>query len=115
MGRKQVVNDANERKKFRPALTPETKENQMVSLAMDVAEQRLRNGTASAQEIVYFLKLGSIRSQTELEKIKLENEMIKAKTSVLNSSETSEKLYSEAIKSFQTYAGAGNDDTTDEY
>lgn len=114
MGRK-AINTSGEEKKMRPAITPEAKENQMISLAMDLAEKRLRNGTASSQEITYFLKLGSIRSQTELEKIKLENEMIKAKTSVLNSSENSEKLYSEAIKSFQTYAGAGNDDTTNEY
>lgn len=93
-----------------PALTPEAREQQLIALAMDVAEKRLLNGTASSQEITHFLKLGTIRAQAELEKLKLDNELIKAKTNAINNSENSEKLYSEAIKAFQIYSGSNKDE-----
>ena len=50
MGKTKVVSSSGSTRRMRPALTPEARENQMISLAMDVAEERLRNGTASSQE-----------------------------------------------------------------
>ena len=44
---------------MRPALTPEARENQMISLAMDLAEKRLRDGSASSQEVTHFLKIAA--------------------------------------------------------
>ena len=93
-----------------PALTPEAREQQLISLAMDVTEKRMLNGTASSQEICHFLKLGTIRAQAELEKLKLDNELIKAKTNAINNSENSEKLYSEAIRAFQVYSGSNKNE-----
>lgn len=90
---------------IRPTLTPEARENRLISLAMDLAEQRLLNGTASSQEVTHFLKLGSIRAREELERVKLENKMIEAKTKSINSMENSEQLYKEAIAAFQLYSG----------
>ena len=58
--------------KTRPALTPEARENQLVSLSVDAAEKALINGTASSQVIVHFLRLGSIKTQLENEKLKRE-------------------------------------------
>ena len=46
-------------KKIRPALTPEARELQMISLAVDLAERQLLEGTASSQVITHYLKLGS--------------------------------------------------------
>ena len=51
--------------KIRPALTPEARENQMISLAVDLAGKQLQEGTASSQVITHFLKLGSTKQQLE--------------------------------------------------
>ena len=37
---------SSSQRKMRPALTPEARENQKISLAMDLAEPQLREGTA---------------------------------------------------------------------
>lgn len=105
MAKKVVSLNEEDKIDIRPTLTPEARENRLISLAMDLAEQRLLNGTASSQEVTHFLKLGSIRSREELERIKLENKMIEAKTKNINSMESSEQLYKEAIAAFQLYSG----------
>lgn len=111
----KLNNDTEKRIVTRPALTPEARENQLISYAMDLVEQRLLNGTASSQETTHFLKLGSIKHREELERIRLENDLIKAKTKNINSMETSEQLYKDAIAAFQMYSGNGNLSRRDEY
>lgn len=106
MAKRTVSVNSSDVRKGRPALTPEARENQLISLAIDLVEERLRNGTASSQETTHFLKLGSTTARMEKEKLRLETELVKAKTSQINSSESSEKLYSEAIKAFQKYSGS---------
>lgn len=93
-------------KRMRPALTPEARENQMIALAVNLAEQQLRDGTASAQVITHYLKLGDTKAQYEKEQLRLENELLKAKTDMIKSQENSEKLYAEAIKAMKRYSGA---------
>lgn len=88
-----------------PALTPEGRENQLISLAYDLVEQRLRDGTASSQETTSILKLASVKEQLEQEKLRKELKMIEAKTSQLESQANIEKLYSEAIKAMKSYSG----------
>ena len=92
-----------------PAITPEGKEMQMISLAMDLVEQRLRNGTASSQETTHFLKLGSIRNQLEVEKLRKETQLLEVKKESLESSARMEKLYSDAMEAMKTYSGRGDD------
>jgi len=91
--------------KSHPALTPEQRESQLISLAMDRAEQQLRDGTASSQVITHFLKLGCTKYELELEKCKRENELLTAKTSAIESAENMDKLYADAIKAMQKYRG----------
>lgn len=98
---------------FCPALTPEGRENQLISLAYDLVEQRLRDGTASSQETTSILKLASIKEQLEQEKLRKELKMIDAKTQQLESQANIERLYSEAIKAMKTYSGQ-DDETEDE-
>ena len=88
-----------------PGRTIESRENQLISMAYDLAEKRIRQGTATSQEVTHFLKLGS--SQAQLEKVKLEreNQLLKAKTDSLASQKVVEELYSNAIKAFRTYSG----------
>ena len=93
------------RKNIRPALTPEARENQMISLAVDLAEQQLLNGTASSQVITHYLKLGTTRERLEKEKLERENELLVAKVKNLQTEERKEALYEEALKAFRTYNG----------
>ena len=60
----------------RPALTPEARENQLISYAVDLVEQRLLNGTASSQETTHFLKLGSMKNRLEMQKLEEENKTL---------------------------------------
>ena len=103
-------NSSGTSKKMRPALNPEARENQLVSLAVDLAEQQLRDGTASSQVITHYLKLGSQREKLEREKIALENELTRAKTEAVGSSKHIEELMEQAIDSMRRYSGNGDPD-----
>lgn len=95
---------------MRPALTPEARENQMISLTMDLVEQRLRDGTATSQETTHFLKLASAKAKAELEKLKLENELTKAKTEAINKEREDKIAYDQIIKALRNYQGQGDPD-----
>ena len=90
---------------FRPATTPEGRENQMVSLAHDLAEEQIRNGTASSQVITHFLKLGSTRERLEQQRLEHENELTRVKIEALESQKRVEELYMEALSAMRSYAG----------
>lgn len=109
MPRIKKQSSAESIKKTRSALTPEARENQMIALAVDLAEQQLRDGTASAQVITHYLKLGATTAQYEKEQLKLENELLKAKAESLKSAERTEELYKDAIDAMRSYGGYGGD------
>lgn len=96
-------------KKSRPALNPEARENQLISLAIDLAEKQLEEGTASSQVITHYLKLGSSRAELEKEKLRNENELLRAKTESLESSKRIEELYIEALNAMKSYGSFNND------
>ena len=110
MARVKKSNASESSKKIRPALTPEARENQLISLAVDLAEQQLRDGTASSQVITHYLKLGTTRERLEKELLEREVELKKAKTESIQSAERIEKLYSEAITAMRNYGGRGDPD-----
>ena len=93
-----------------PALTPEGRENQLISLAIDLAEKQLSEGTASAQVITHYLKLGSTKERLEKEKLEKENELLKAKTESIQSAKRVEELYREALNAMKRYSGQSGDD-----
>lgn len=93
--------------KCKPALTPEARENQLIALATNLAEQQLRDGTASSQVISHYLKLGTAKNQLELEKLRRENELLVAKTEAYQSSKRVEELYENAINAIKQYSGNG--------
>lgn len=105
MARKKTVISEQPVTKLPPALTPEAREQQLVSLAYDCAEQQLLNGTASSQVITHFLKLGSVKAELELEKIKKENKLLQAKTDAIESATANEELYKQAIAAMASYQG----------
>lgn len=99
------VTENSSTRKIRPALTPEARENQMISLAIDLAEKQLLEGTASSQVITHFLKLGSSREKLEQEMIRKNQELVEAKKETLNSEKRTEELYAEALAAMRTYSG----------
>ena len=110
MAKAKVANSSGNTRKMRPALTPEARENQLISLAIDLAERQLRDGTASSQIVAHYLKQSTAKSQLELEKLRQENELMKAKTEAIHSQKKTEEAYAEALKAMRTYAGQGDYD-----
>lgn len=104
------VTAADKVKRGRPGLTPEAREGQLVSLAINLAEEQLRNGTASSQVITHYLKLGSTNAKLEREKLERENKLLEAKAKALESQEKTEQLYREAIEAMKRYSGYGGDE-----
>lgn len=89
----------------RPASTPDARESQMIELADQLAERQLREGTASAQVITHYLKLGSSRERLEQQKLSLETKLVEAKTEQIAGQQRQEELFAEAIKAMRAYSG----------
>lgn len=98
---------AKSTRKQQPAKSPEARENQLIALAYQRAEEQLLAGTASSQVITHFLKLGTMKSQLEKEKLEQENSLLRAKTEALESQKASEELYKKALNAMRVYSGAG--------
>lgn len=90
-----------------PARTPEARENQLIALAVDLAEKQLSEGKASSQVITHYLKMGSPTSKIEREILELQKEQIKAKTDALRSQKNVEELYKTALTAMRSYSGQG--------
>lgn len=99
----------SKKNKMRPALTPEARENQMIFLATELAEQQLRDGTASSQVITHYLKLGSSKEKLERDILKEQKKLITARTEALESSKRIEELYENAITAMREYSGHDNE------
>lgn len=97
-------------REMKPAMTPEAWENQLITLAMERAEQQLRDGTASSQLITEFVKRGSTKARLEKEILEEQKELMAAKTEALQSAKRIEELYTDAISAMRMYAGVSNDD-----
>lgn len=96
-------------KPMRPASTPEAREAQMVSLAYDLVEKRLREGTATSQETTHFLKLGSQRAQLEMKLLEKQAELAAAKAEGVKAMQHSEEMFQKAIAAMKRYSGQGDD------
>lgn len=88
-----------------PARTPEARENQMIDLAVGLAEKQMMDGTASSQVMTHYLKLGTTRERLEQERLRNENLLLQAKMKNMASSERIEQMYDEALKSMRAYKG----------
>lgn len=110
MKKTKAATSSESLRKMRPALSPEARENQMISLAMDLAEQQLRDGTASSQLITEFVKRGSTKARIEQEILEEQKELIEAKTQSLRSAQRIEELYANALSAMKNYSGQGDSD-----
>lgn len=114
MANKKQSEEKEPTKKIRPATTPEARENQLISLAVDLAEKQLLEGTASSQVITHFLKLGSTKEKIEREILEKQKELIEAKTENLQSAKRIEELYTNALNAMKSYSGQETEDDREE-
>ena len=98
-----------------PALTAEDREDQLIALAYDVAEERLRDRTASNQLIAEIMKLGTTKERLQKEKLQRENEMLRVKAEAIESHKNTEELYLKAIEAMRSYSGFGAPEEIDEF
>lgn len=112
---KSVNKNVHTTTKRRAAMSPEARENQMISLAVDVAEQQMIEGTASSQVITHFLKLGSMKERLEREKLENENELLRARVKALESAEKSEEAYRKVLRAMREYSGREDIDDEEDY
>lgn len=110
-----VPNREEEQQKRRrpPAKTPEARENQLISLAIDLAEKQLTAGTASSQVITHYLKLGSTKDILEKEILQEQKQLLIAKTDQIQSGKKVEELYLNALNAMRAYSGQGGSDDQD--
>lgn len=99
--------------KRRPPITDEGRESRLISLAVDLAEKQLENGTASAQVITHLLKLATGREKLERKKLENENLLLSAKVDHMASTKRIEQLYEEAMDAMKTYSGQNGSDYED--
>lgn len=98
------------KKRRPPATTPEARENQLISLAVDLAERQLSDGTASSQVITHYLKMGSTKERIEKQILEKQKELIEAKTEALHSGKRVEELYKNALSAMKSYSGQEDDE-----
>lgn len=97
--------DPTPRRRRPPARTPRARENQLISLAYDRVEERIRNGEASAQEYTHFLKMGSSREKLEQERIAMQSQLDRARIESMEAMERREELFGKAIRAMRSYQG----------
>lgn len=102
--------ETSKKAKLAPPLTSQERENRCISLAMDLAEQKLLDGTASNQTICWFLKLGSMKERLERESLEKDIQLKAAKTEAIKSSKRTEELFAKAIDAFKSYRGSIDDE-----
>ena len=110
MPRAKSTPSSGNTRNVRPALSPEAEENQIISMAMDLAKKQIMEGTASSQVITHFLKLGSTKERIEKEILEKQKDLIEAKTQAYKASDEIKEMYAEALKAMRTYSGQGGDE-----
>lgn len=109
---------ARGRKSDRPstASSPEARENQIIAMAYDLAEKQIREGTASAQVLAHFLRLGSTKDRLERDVLSEKKKLMSAKTESIESQKNADQMYKEALRAMKRYSGNGSvDDDEEDY
>lgn len=118
MGRRKETPTSGAKRKSRPATTPEARENQLISLAYDLVEQRLLDGTATSQETTSLIRLGTSKARLEAEKLRKETELLRAKADAVEAARHADEMYLKAIEAMKVYTGQNEevvDDDSDLY
>ena len=114
MPRRKTDMSEDELDELIPTLTPADAEKLGVTYAYNLAFRRLRNGTASSQEVVYFLKLGSTLAGLEKERLEHENKLLEEKTLASEAARFNDHALKELIEAVKGYrVNSDNDDDED--
>lgn len=103
------------KKKQTPARTPEAREAQLINLAVDEVERRLMNGTVSSQILTVLLKLATTKYQLEIEKIRSDISLQRAKEQEIEDKVSNSDLYAQALKAFKEYKGDTDEEDYDDF
>ena len=101
-------------KEYPPATTQDAREKQLICMAYDLAEIRMRNGTASSQEVVHFLRMGSQRDKLEKEIMGEQKKLVTAKAGAYESARNLETMINDAMEMFKVYNGKGEENEDSE-
>lgn len=110
---RRKVEPEPDRPRPRRATTPEGRENQLMALAVDLAEKQIREGTVSAQVLSHYLKLASSREQLEQQRLRHENELLRVKAEALASAKSAEELFERAVRAMKSYSGNETEERDD--
>ena len=110
MPRTSASKSTGSTRRIRPASNPDAREKQLISLAIDLVEKRLLDGSATSQETTHFLKLASSESRYKKALMQQDIELKKAKAEAIKAAENSDKRYLEALNAMRTYSGHGDPD-----
>lgn len=113
MAKGKKYNSSEPLEKTWSALSPSAREAQLISLAMDLAERQMRDGTASSQVISHFLKQSTEKTKLERQKLEYETELVRAKTAAIQSQQRTEEMIGKAMRAFKNYSGNGDPDDYD--
>lgn len=105
------------KRRSRKALSPEAEENRLIALAYDRVEERMLNGEATAQELVHFLKLGTMKARLEMQELEAKIKLDEAKVKSLEASQKTEEQMQAVLDAIKLYGGYGGQQeyTDDEY
>ena len=110
MARSKTPSSSGSNRPRRPAISPEARMSQLVGLAVDCAEQQLRDGTASSQVITHFLKYATKEKELEMQILEKQKDLISAKTEAIQAQKRSDEMFAEAIRAIRGYQGQGDPD-----
>lgn len=103
-----MVKKKVEDKASKPSMTVDGREQQLISLAVNLAEQQLRDGTASPSIINHYLKMASTRESIEREMLKKQSKLIDAKVQSIVEGKEQEQLAKAAIEAMKNYNSSSN-------
>lgn len=86
-------------------IDPGAREQQMIGLAVDLAEQKLRDGTATSQIIEHYLKLASTKANLDLELARQQLLLTQAKTEAIQTENSGKRDYDEVLRAMRSYQG----------
>lgn len=114
MASRRISDETSSKSRRPPATTPEARENQLIALAYDAVEKKIRRGEATSQELTHFLKLGSTRDRLEQRRLELDAQLTQKKIETMESAQRVEELYETALNAMRSYAGQEPTDTFDD-
>lgn len=100
-----------------PAMNVEDRYDQLIAQALDLAEERIRDKSASNQLIAEIMRYGTTKERLQKEKLRRENEVLRVKAEAMEAQKQSGEMYEEAIRAMKSYTGYSDsdDEEFDEY